>query len=661
MNKTILNIILATFIICNLFSNENSYAYNLDSGLVAFYPFNGNTSDESGNGNNGVNYGATLTTDRFGNSNKAYNFNRTYIEVPNSPSLQSPVTSMTLSFWANITQWDLSSASFLSKSNTGTIGQYGAIATNTPYIQFDIGGQYIRITRFFALNTWYHICLNWDGQKARLYLNGDAYDSVNFTGSVMPDNNPLVIGKHTPGSIRYLKGKLDDIRIYNRSLKADEILKLYYEGILNVKMIPQGFYDPQTSKLRMKDTVKIYLRETVSPFKILDSSKTILDSVTSQASFRTFVPEGSYYAEVKHRNCINTWSRLPVYITGINDSYDFTFVASQAFGNNLYYNSTGKYFIYQGDVNKDGTIDATDVSSVENDANISRSGYVQTDLTGDNYVDASDLSIVDYNADIAVSEKTPFGSQAPCNLSCARMFTWSGFNWCVISSNESICGPGTNYFSSSFNNVWVDGAGDLHLKITKVNGKYYCAELFTTQNVGYGLYTFYLSSRVDNLDKNVVLGLFTWNDDNCITNANSEIDIEFTRWGDAANPNPIEYSVQPTNSGNETDRFTTWPMAYTGNNTIHYFNWTPTQIYWSSYKTHTTPAPAGNLISYWTFIGANNIPKSSEICNSNPVLIPNPESNTKLNMNLWLNQGNYPSNDQEVEVIVHKVEYLPAP
>ncbi|MFZ1459402.1 MAG: hypothetical protein WAU38_01275, partial [Ignavibacteria bacterium] len=62
---------------------------------------------------------------------------------------------MTLSFWTNISQWDQSSAAFMGKSNTTALGQYGAIATNTPYIQFDLGGQYVRITRYFALNTWY--------------------------------------------------------------------------------------------------------------------------------------------------------------------------------------------------------------------------------------------------------------------------------------------------------------------------------------------------------------------------------------------------------------------------------------------------------------------------------------------------------------------------
>ena len=48
---------------------------DLKDGLVAYYPFNGNANDESGNGNNGTVNGATLTTDRFGNTNKAYSFN----------------------------------------------------------------------------------------------------------------------------------------------------------------------------------------------------------------------------------------------------------------------------------------------------------------------------------------------------------------------------------------------------------------------------------------------------------------------------------------------------------------------------------------------------------------------------------------------------------
>lgn len=63
--------------------------------------------------------------------------------------------------------------------------------------------------------------------------------------------------------------------------------------------------------------------------------------------------------------------------------------------------------LYSGDVNQDGTVDASDQSEVDNDVTNSVSGYVQTDLTGDDFVDGSDLSIVENNAAASVSVITP--------------------------------------------------------------------------------------------------------------------------------------------------------------------------------------------------------------------------------------------------------------
>lgn len=650
-------ILIIIALIFSVYTNSFSSNSNTDSGLVAYYPFNGNSNDESGNGNHGTNYGATLTTDRFGNSNKAYFFNNTYIQIPNSPSLQYLTSSMTLAFWTNISQWDNNFAGFMAKSNSGSLGQYGAIASTNPnYIQFDLGGQYVRITRYFALNTWYFICLKWDGQKAKLYLNGTVYDSISFSGTAAPDNNPLILGKHTPGTARYLIGKLDDVRIYNRAVSDSEIEKLYYESKLNIKLIPQGFYNTSSQGLSMKDTVRCYIRESFSPYQILDSSRSVIDSVTFQGNFITFVTPGTYYIVIKHRNSIETWSSSPVYIKE-SISYDFTSSQSQAYGNNLILKGS-RWCIYGGDINQDGIIDAEDLGLIDNDVYNFTGGYIRTDLTGDNFTDISDYIIADNNAFNYVSAITPDTYQAPCNLTFNRSISWSGFNWMVVSSNETKCNPGHNYFSSSVDNVMTDSAGDLHIRITKRNGKYYCAELFTTEAVGYGLYTFYLSSRVDNLDKNVVLGIFTWNDINCVTNANSEIDIEFAKWGDAGNPEPLEYSVQPTNGGQETDRFTTLPVQLSNNYSIHFFNWTPSLVSFSSYQGHTNPPPPGNLISSWQFSN-NNIPKSKEECNSNPIIIPAPENNTTLNLNLWLDRGNYPSNDQEAEVIIHGIDYTP--
>src|SRR3990167_996949 len=86
-------------------------------GLVAYYPFNGNTNDESGNGNNGTLYGPTLTTDRFGNPNKAYSFNGTsdYIRVSDSQSLDIG-DSLTITAWGYIPA--ISSGRIVRKINT---------------------------------------------------------------------------------------------------------------------------------------------------------------------------------------------------------------------------------------------------------------------------------------------------------------------------------------------------------------------------------------------------------------------------------------------------------------------------------------------------------------------------------------------------------------
>ena len=71
------------------------------NGLLGWWPFNGNANDESGNGNDGTVNGATLTTDRFGVSNKAYDIiPGQYIGVNDAPSLNFPETdALSVSVW----------------------------------------------------------------------------------------------------------------------------------------------------------------------------------------------------------------------------------------------------------------------------------------------------------------------------------------------------------------------------------------------------------------------------------------------------------------------------------------------------------------------------------------------------------------------------------
>jgi hypothetical protein len=86
--------------------------------------------------------------------------------------------------------------------------------------------------------------------------------------------------------------------------------------------------------------------------------------------------------------------------------YDFTDNITKAYGSNMAPVGT-KFGLFSGDVTQDGTVDATDVSLIDNDAVNFVSGYVVTDITGDNFVDASDFSIADNNAANFVSVSRP--------------------------------------------------------------------------------------------------------------------------------------------------------------------------------------------------------------------------------------------------------------
>ncbi|MBL8008243.1 MAG: hypothetical protein JNJ56_11990, partial [Ignavibacteria bacterium] len=175
-----------------------------------------------------------------------------------------------------------------------------------------------------------------------------------------------------------------------------------------IGLIQQGFYNVSTNNLNLTDTIRAYLRNTSFPYAVTDSSTGLLDSLTFKSGMQfANAATGTYYLQIKHRNCIETWSKNGVYY--IQDStlnYDFTFALNQAFGNNMVKKGT-KYCLYSGDVNQDGAVDAGDLSEVENAASVSLAGYEPTDVTGDDIVDADDVSLVENNATLGVIAVTP--------------------------------------------------------------------------------------------------------------------------------------------------------------------------------------------------------------------------------------------------------------
>jgi len=217
----------------------NASPITLTSGLIAYYPFSGNANDSSGNGKNGVVSGATLTTDRFGKSSSAYEFNGSSYITTTISNLPIGSSDRTISFWAK------QSAQPASPNKAGSIFHYGSISINnrfsclywpeTPVIILqdnDVchvcqGSTKVQsITT--GLNTWNQIILTVSNNRASCYVNGQLFYYGDRSGMNTTLSN-FIIGKavneHEGGE--YFKGSIDDIRIYNRALDTSEINLLY--------------------------------------------------------------------------------------------------------------------------------------------------------------------------------------------------------------------------------------------------------------------------------------------------------------------------------------------------------------------------------------------------------------------------------------------------
>jgi hypothetical protein len=241
-------------------------------------------------------------------------------------------------------------------------------------------------------------------------------------------------------------------------------------------------------------------------------------------------------------------------------------------------------------------------------------------------------------------------------------FSFSGYQWKYKNATSPV-GPGPNRFSGTPDFAWVDSMGYLHLKIAKRNNAWTCSEIISTKVFGYGTYVMTCVSDITPFDKNVVFGFFTWDSYSFQTQANSEVDIEFSRWGNANDTNLVSYAVQPVIFSN--------PVPYTErtfqskiNNVFlkksmtHMFRWTPDSIKWETYEGNTYPG--ANKLSEWTFDKNNISRRKIEGPNtSDPIIIPAPSDSTNVRFNMWLLNGAAPSNAQEHEIVISSFKYFP--
>ena len=216
----------------------------------------------------------------------------------------------------------------------------------------------------------------------------------------------------------------------------------------------------------------------------------------------------------------------------------------------------------------------------------------------------------------------------------ATTIQFSGYTWNV--KDGSNLGPGPNNWSR--NNVWVDANGFLHLKISKdpTTGKWNCAEVSTQQTFGFGKWQFWVEGPIDKMDKNVVLGLFSYSGND----GYDEMDIEWARWGNNRYPN-CNYTVWPAQQGFKNFSFTK-EITLSGTNTTQRFTRT------------------GNSVMFQSLSGFTD-DNSNQLLTATCTNPPNSISTISMPafINLWLFQGRAPSNKKGIEIIIHKFTYTP--
>ena len=205
---------------------------DLSIGLIAYYPFTGNANDISGNGYNGITSGVILTSDRFGITNKAYNFNGTSpSEIAVNDKFINLASNFSISIWMKtIDITKLNQCLFNSINHTGFVVElnndnvlkkmmYG-VGNSVNFWDLIYGrGNYST----FNNNIWHNVIFIKSGLIYSIYVNGILDGSSSVTkSSTYTSKVGLRIGS-IGGGYEIFKGALDDVRVYNRALGVSEI------------------------------------------------------------------------------------------------------------------------------------------------------------------------------------------------------------------------------------------------------------------------------------------------------------------------------------------------------------------------------------------------------------------------------------------------------
>lgn len=206
--------------------------YVNSNGLIAYYPFNNDTKDYSGNNLDGINNGATPTTDRFGVANKAYYFDGVSNGIlVNNNSNFSFTTNMSITAWVNLQKIQTNPIVSKWSSQGGYSYVLEAQSDSTVWFFVNSGGVSNTLKGKMKLkpNQNYLVTSTYNGSNFKLYINGILDNTMAYSNPIVTGTSDIEIGKRNNISAFY-KGSIDEVKIYNRALTQQEITNIFSEN-----------------------------------------------------------------------------------------------------------------------------------------------------------------------------------------------------------------------------------------------------------------------------------------------------------------------------------------------------------------------------------------------------------------------------------------------
>ncbi len=491
-------------ILLSIFGLSNVFAQIPTNGLVGYWPFNGNANDESGNGNNGTVNGAILTNDRFGNSNRAYNFDgtQTYIRINSLDSMSyKPIT---YSCWINLTGYDLYDMGrvIIGRDKETIITQGALILFN--YSPDTLNNELIYYTGATSFNSdhtpplaqWEHVVFTWDaGNNARLYVNGVLKNSGLFNATSNFISNFMIgAGLNLSGEVRCVfNGKIDDIRIYNRALDINEIISLYNEhpcsqtmcvsaDILDFGNVFIGY--PESRQVTVFNNGSLDLLISNVTIDLIDYSVTPsfagIDPGSSEVFTVTFAPQvvANYPATLTFHSNDSLNPSYPIALLGSGLIPPIIAATPDSILDTVYSGKTSSHTISINNTGGSNLEYAIDFNSWINAIPASGSclpGIIQYSTA---IIDASNMDGGDYSGSLSISSNDPGNLQVEIPVTLH-----------VIDAPSLLAGTDT----LDFGNVFAGYPDTLYLEVTNNGSQDLLISSISAVPAQYSIYPLYMS------------------------------------------------------------------------------------------------------------------------------------------------------------------------